>query len=193
MKNTNCLILNLSLILSLSLLTGCLGNPLGSIAGGGSTPAGFHPGLPAAAPTSSVLSVSAISPTNGTATGGTALTITGVGFTAGDTVKLGNSSCTSVTVVSSSSITCVSPAQAAATVTVTVTRPGGTSASLSSAYTYLSAGTPGYIATSGGKYLVGTHMILVGGVLGYGSPAYQSSAHMKQVPGYQGVALIPGH
>jgi hypothetical protein len=54
--------------------------------------------------------VTAIRPNNGPQAGGTALTITGSGFTAGSTVKVGNAPAASVTVNSSSSITATTPA-----------------------------------------------------------------------------------
>ncbi len=53
--------------------------------------------------------ISALSPIGGDTAGGTFLTITGTGFVAGATVKIGASSCTGVSVVSSSSITCNTP------------------------------------------------------------------------------------
>ena len=65
--------------------------------------------------------VSAITPNSGTANGGTAVTITGTGFLAGATVKLGGTAATGVTVVSSTSITATTPAHAAGAVNVVVT------------------------------------------------------------------------
>ncbi len=74
--------------------------------------------------------VSGISPTSGGTAGGTAVTVTGTGFTAGATtpvVKFGGTNATSVVVVSATSITCVSPAKTAGAHNVTVTTDGGTS------------------------------------------------------------------
>jgi hypothetical protein len=72
--------------------------------------------------------VSRISPAFGSPDGGTSVTITGTGFdpTSPALVFFGNLAATSVTVVSSTSITAVSPA-GAGTVDVTVTTFGGTS------------------------------------------------------------------
>ena len=77
-------------------------------------------GTPPAAPT-----VSAVSPASGPAAGGTAVTITGTNFGAGDTVAFGGSAATGVTVSSATSITAISP-PGSGTVDVTVTGPGGT-------------------------------------------------------------------
>ncbi|MGH3219672.1 MAG: IPT/TIG domain-containing protein, partial [Streptosporangiaceae bacterium] len=71
--------------------------------------------------------VSAVSPASGPASGGTAVTITGTNFAAGDTVSFGGSAAAGVTVSSATSITAVSPA-GSGTADVTVTGPGGTSA-----------------------------------------------------------------
>ena len=76
-------------------------------------------------------SVTAISPNNGPQAGGTAVTITGSGFTAGSTVKVGDAPAASVTVNSSTSITTTTPADdgtaGEGTVDVTVTDHNGTS------------------------------------------------------------------
>ena len=86
--------------------------------------------------------VSAVSPASGAASGGTAVTITGTGFAAGDTVSFGGSAATGVTVSSATSITATSPA-GSGTVDVTVTGPGGTSATSSAdQFTYAPGGRP---------------------------------------------------
>jgi hypothetical protein len=72
--------------------------------------------------------VKKLSPTSGTAAGGTAVTITGTSFTGASAVMFGAIAATSFTVSSPTSITAVSPAQTAATVDVTVTASSGTSA-----------------------------------------------------------------
>ncbi len=53
--------------------------------------------------------ITLVSPTSGFTTGGTVLTIIGTGFSVGDTVTVGGTSATSVTVVSSTKITCNTP------------------------------------------------------------------------------------
>jgi len=73
--------------------------------------------------------ISSISPTNGPAAGGTTVTITGTGFTGVTGVSFGSTLASSVTFVSDTQITAVSPAgTATGTVDVTVTTPNGTSA-----------------------------------------------------------------
>jgi hypothetical protein len=71
--------------------------------------------------------VTGVSPVTGSHTGGTAVTLTGAGFTGASAVKFGSASATSVVVVSDTQITCVSPAVSAGTVDVTVINVAGTS------------------------------------------------------------------
>jgi len=75
--------------------------------------------------------VTGISPTSGSTTGGTSITITGTTFYSPATVAIGGSSATGVTVVSLTSIICTTPAYAAGTVHVTVTTAAGTSSTSS--------------------------------------------------------------
>jgi fibronectin type 3 domain-containing protein len=91
----------------------------------------------AAKPSSpSAPTVSAISPNTGSASGGTSVTITGTGFSAGASVSLGGAAATSVSVVSSTSINAVTPAHAAGTVSVVVTNTNGQSGTLANGFTY---------------------------------------------------------
>ena len=84
--------------------------------------------------------VGGVSPSSGTAAGGTAVTITGSNFTAGATVTFGGIPATNVTVATSTSITATTPAHAAGAVTVTVTNPNGQSGSLAGAYAFTAIG-----------------------------------------------------
>lgn len=73
--------------------------------------------------------LASIAPNNGPAAGGTSVTITGAGFTAGATVVFGAATATRVSVLSSGSITVASPAGGGSEpVNVTVTDSNGTSA-----------------------------------------------------------------
>ncbi|MGC1265311.1 MAG: IPT/TIG domain-containing protein [Candidatus Acidiferrum sp.] len=90
-----------------------------------------------------VPTVSAISPANGPAAGGTAVTITGTNFASGATVTIGGTAATSVVVVSSTSITATTPAHASGAATVTVT-VNGQSGSLTNGFTYNAAVAPGF-------------------------------------------------
>jgi hypothetical protein len=93
------------------------------------TPAGTGTGVnlftfvaPATVPT-----VTAVTPNSGPPGGGTGVTITGTNFIGTTAVMFGGNAATGVTVISSSSITALSPA-GSGTIDVTVTTPGGTSA-----------------------------------------------------------------
>jgi PKD domain/FG-GAP-like repeat/IPT/TIG domain len=72
--------------------------------------------------------VSTISPSYGPVGGGTAVTITGCGFTPTSTVSFGPASAVSVTFVSDRQILATTPPQASAVVDVTVTSSAGSSA-----------------------------------------------------------------
>ena len=92
---------------------------------------GYSYGAPNPAPT-----VSAISPATGTTAGGTAVTITGTGFLAGATVKLGGTSATGVNVVSGTSITATAPGHSAGSVSVVVTNTDSQNDTLTNGYSY---------------------------------------------------------
>ncbi|MEI2301004.1 putative Ig domain-containing protein [Ensifer sp. MJa1] len=87
--------------------------------------------LPNAFPT-----ISSVSPTTGSPTGGTSVTITGTGFTGATSVKFGSASATSFTVDSATQITAVAPAGAAGPADIVVTTGSGT-ATLASGFNYL--------------------------------------------------------
>jgi hypothetical protein len=79
--------------------------------------------------------VASVSPGSGPTTGGTRVTVTGSNFTPASSVAFGSTAATSVTVQSSTSLTAVTPAEAAGSVDVTVTTADGTSP-ISSADTF---------------------------------------------------------
>jgi hypothetical protein len=70
--------------------------------------------------------VTAISPGAGSPSGGTSVTITGMGFVSGATVKFGTVVATTVCYDSATQMLASAPAHAAGTVDLTVTTPGGT-------------------------------------------------------------------
>jgi sugar lactone lactonase YvrE len=81
--------------------------------------------------------VTGISPSSGPLSGGTSVTITGTNFTNGASVSFGGTAATGVTVMSSTSITAITPARSG-TVDVTVTEAGVTSATnAADKFTYL--------------------------------------------------------
>lgn len=81
------------------------------------------------------ITLTSVSPNNGPASGGTGVTLTGTGLTGATDVKFGGISATSVNVVNSTTVTAVTPAQAAGAVDVVVTTPSG-SATKASGFTY---------------------------------------------------------
>lgn len=74
-----------------------------------------------------VPTVTSVTPTGGAAAGATAVTINGSNFTGATGVTFGVTAATSVVVVSSTQITCVSPAHASGQIDVIVTTPSGVS------------------------------------------------------------------
>ena len=87
--------------------------------------------------------VTSVSPNSGPTTGGTAVTITGTDFVKGSRVTFDAISATSVRVVSSTTITAVTPAHPAdGAVEVIVFSPANQSGPLSNAFTYVLASAP---------------------------------------------------
>jgi hypothetical protein len=80
--------------------------------------------------------VTGVSPTSGSTSGGTAVTITGTGFLAGAAVSFGGTAATGVTVVNSTSITATTPAHAAGAVSVVITNTDTKSGTLPNGFTY---------------------------------------------------------
>ncbi len=75
-------------------------------------------------PAASAPTISVVSPLQGSASGGTSVTITGTNFQNGATVKFGSVAATSVTFNSSTQLTATAPAHAVGIFGVTVTNPG---------------------------------------------------------------------
>lgn len=112
--------------------------------------------------------ITSISPVTGPVTGGTTVTITGTGFTGATAVKFGTTNATTFTVLSSTTITAVSPAHTAGTVDVSVTTPAGTTANTAADdFTYgtvpsISSISPTSGPTSGGTVVTITGANLLG-------------------------------
>ncbi|MCI0342429.1 MAG: IPT/TIG domain-containing protein [Planctomycetales bacterium] len=83
--------------------------------------------------------VTAVVPSFGPTSGGTAVTITGSAFQNGATVTIGGTAATSVALVSPTQLAAVTPPGTAGARTVTVTNPDGQSGALGGGFTY---GTP---------------------------------------------------
>jgi hypothetical protein len=108
------------------------------------------------------LAVTGISPTSGTTTGGTSVTITGSGFDSGASVTFGGVAATSVTFVSASELQAVTPTSTAGTVDVTVTNPDSQSATLANAYTYADALAITAVSPAEGPVTGGTIVTITG-------------------------------
>ena len=109
--------------------------------------------------------VTAISPTSGATSGGTAVTITGTGFLSGATVKIGGTSATRVTVVSSTSITAMTPAHPSGATSVVVSNSDGQSDTLTNAFTYATSNPPptiSKISPASGTTAGGTSVTITG-------------------------------
>ena len=91
-------------------------------------------------PDDSDVTVTAISPTSGTTFGGTAVTITGTGFSSGATVSIGGTAATEVVVASSTRITAKTPLHASGAAEVRVTL-GADSGSLPAGFTFVAPST----------------------------------------------------
>jgi len=80
--------------------------------------------------------LTSVSPSSGSVSGGTPVTITGTNFASGATVSFGGTAASKVTFVSSTSITATTPAQAAGGVSVVVTNSNGLSGTLANGFIY---------------------------------------------------------
>jgi len=106
--------------------------------------------------------VASISPTSGTALGGTTVMITGANLTGATAVTFGGLPASSFTVVNATTIMAVSPPHAPGPVDVVITTPGG-SATLASSYTYLAPPpTVSSLNPSSGTTLGGTTVTITG-------------------------------
>jgi hypothetical protein len=81
-------------------------------------------------------SITTVSPTSGPAGGGSTVTLTGVGFTGATAVMFGSTAASSFITNSATSITAVSPEEAAGKVSIRVTTPAGTTSATGGKYTF---------------------------------------------------------
>ncbi|MGI8688668.1 MAG: IPT/TIG domain-containing protein [Thermomicrobiales bacterium] len=84
-------------------------------------------------------SISTVNPPSGATTGGNRVTITGVGFQAGATVRFGDALGTNIVVTGSTQITVTAPPHAAGLVDILVVNPNGHGGTAVGAYTYVMA------------------------------------------------------
>jgi hypothetical protein len=141
-------------------------------------------------------SVTGLSPASGSPSGGTVVTITGVGFTGASVVNFGTTALTNFVVESDTTITIDSP-PGTGTVDVTVTTPAGTSAtSTADQFTYSAAPTVSSISPISGPATGGTEVFITGTNLGdvtgvsFGSVAVPSGEFLS-VSATQVVAIAP--
>jgi hypothetical protein len=100
--------------------------------------------------------VTSITPSSGSPSGGTVVTITGTNFSSGDTVKFGSTAASTVTVLSATSITAKSPS-GTGTVAVRVHNANGTSALVTAdKFTYATSPTVVGLGTAT-NWTGGTH------------------------------------
>ncbi|MBL8909820.1 MAG: IPT/TIG domain-containing protein [Archangium sp.] len=103
-----------------------------------------------------------VTPPSGFATGGTAITINGNNFLTGATVTVGGVPATSVVRVSAIRLTATTPAGMAGPADIVVTNPDLQAATLSAAFTYVSAPTVTAISPNHGPVQGGTVVTLTG-------------------------------
>lgn len=109
--------------------------------------------------------VTAISPTTGPTTGGTAVTITGAGFAAGTTVTIGGVPATGVEVATDTQLSATTPPGAAGAADVVVTVPGLGSGTLTGGFLYADAPAPPTVTSitpDTGSTAGGTSVVVTG-------------------------------
>jgi hypothetical protein len=107
--------------------------------------------------------VTGISVSEGPASGGTTVTITGTGFTNAIAVNFGSLPAASFAISNGSTITAVSPAAPAGTADVTVASAGGTSATISGdQFTFVAAPTVTGLSPTSGPYTGGFAVTITG-------------------------------
>lgn len=138
--------------------------------------------------------LTSISPNVGATVGGAAVTLTGANFAGTTGVTIGGVACTSVVVVSDTSITCVTPAGSAGDASVVVTNGSGSNAS-NSLWIYLPT-VPAdiYVYLKGGRgdgFVPGYTGVYVDEVKTEKSPGFRN-AHQTVVTTPSGSVSYPG-
>ena len=117
--------------------------------------------------------IASVAPGQGTIVGGTPITISGAYFTGATSVTIGGAPATNMIVVSSTTITAVTPAHAAGSVSITITTPSRTT-TFQNAFSYASSSIlsvfpntgvvgGGALITISGNYLGGATSVTIGG------------------------------
>lgn len=119
--------------------------------------------LPAAYTYQAAPTVVSVTPNQGALGGGTAVTISGTNFAVGATATFGGSACTSLLVLNSTTITCVTPMQLiTGSVAVTVTNPDNQFGSLANGYSYYLSPTISSVSPNAGIISGGTVITITG-------------------------------
>ena len=103
-----------------------------------------------------------ISPNSGFSSGGNSIVLNGTGFNAGAGVVLGGTTCTNIKVLTTTQISCTTPAHAPGIFDVTVTNPDLQSAVLTNGFTFYAPPTLTDIAPASGPLTGGTSLTLTG-------------------------------
>ena len=106
--------------------------------------------------------VASVFPLAGALAGGTNITLAGTGFVSGATVDFGGSACSSVTVNSSTQITCSTTAHIAGMVDVEVTNPDTQTGTLPMVYTYQAGPTVTSVSPLSGAFAGGVTLTISG-------------------------------
>ena len=117
--------------------------------------------------------IASVAPGQGTIVGGTPITISGAYFTGATSVTIGGAPATNMVVVSSTTITAVTPAHAAGSVSITITTPSRTT-TFQNAFSYASSSILSIVPNVGGvgggaliaisgNYLGGATSVTIGG------------------------------
>ena len=117
--------------------------------------------------------IASVAPGQGTIVGGTPITISGAYFTGATSVTIGGAPATNMIVVSSTTITAVTPAHATGSVSITITTPSRTS-TFQNAFSYASSSILSIVPNTGvfgggtqitisGSYLSGATSVTIGG------------------------------
>lgn len=146
---------------------------------------GFLPGL------SVTPKIDSVSPNQGEYSGGTNITITGSGFRLGAQVKLGGTHCASISFISETKLTCLTPANPAALVSVTVINPDGKESSLLEGFSFTTASkSPGFGIVSGGSTKMSSQNLSLEATIGEPTGAGEMNSNgVKLRPNIRGVVF----
>jgi hypothetical protein len=150
--------------------------------------------------------VTSVSPNTGTTLGGTTITINGTNFVSGATVRVAGTSATGVTFLSATQVRANTPAGTAGAASIQVTNPDTQSATLASAFTYVTPTAPapslttvspstgpaagGTLITLGGSNFVSGATVRVNGVLATGVTFVSAAQLRATTPAGSGLASV---